>query len=45
MPTGNEEGVNDLWLPGGKLPTGQSEAVTNQIKLGNYTETPIIIKK
>lgn len=45
MPTGNETGANDLWLPGGKLPTGKSEAIVNQIKLGNYIETPVIIKK
>lgn len=27
MPSGNEAGANDLWIPGGKLPTGLSEAV------------------
>ena len=41
IPSGNEAGANDLWLPGGKLPTGQSEAVVNQILKGSYTETPI----
>ena len=45
VPSGNEAGANDLWLPGGKLPTGQSEAVVNQIPKGSYTETPIPIRK
>ena len=27
MPSGNEAGANDEWLPGGHLPTGISEAV------------------
>lgn len=45
MPSGNEAGANELWLPGGKLPTGKSEAVINQITKGNYNETPIIIKE
>jgi hypothetical protein len=27
MPSGNEAGVNDFWIPGGKLPNGNSEAV------------------
>ena len=27
MPSGNEFGENTQWLPGGKLPTGQLEAV------------------
>jgi len=31
MPAGNENGANPLWLPGGKLPTGKSEAVINQV--------------
>lgn len=29
MPSGNEAGANDLWLPGGKLPTGNHEAVVD----------------
>lgn len=41
MPSGNESGANPLWMPGGKLPGGGSEAVVNQIKLGQYTETII----
>lgn len=45
MPTGNENGANPLWLPGGQLPTGKSEAVINQIAKGNYIETSVVIKK
>jgi hypothetical protein len=41
MPTGNEMGTNNLWIPGGKLPTGYSEAVINNIPAGKYQETII----
>ena len=41
MPTGNEDGANELWLPGGKLPTGYSEAVVNSIPKGKYIESLI----
>jgi filamentous hemagglutinin len=41
LPDGNESGANDLWVPGGKLPTGQLEAVVNQIPTGSYTETSL----
>lgn len=44
IPNGNEGGANDLWLPGGKLPTNYSEAVVNQIPEGSYTETVIVLK-
>ncbi len=27
VPSGNEAGANDQWIPGGKLPDGASEAV------------------
>jgi RHS repeat-associated protein len=27
VPSGNEAGANDFWIPGGKLPNGNSEAV------------------
>ena len=27
VPSGNEFGTNDLWLPGGKLPNGKLEAI------------------
>lgn len=32
MPSGNEAGANEHWLPGGYLPSGQSEAVVSRIK-------------
>lgn len=41
IPSGNESGANPLWMPGGKLPGGGSEAIINQIKKGKYTETII----
>lgn len=39
IPTGNEGGANELWLPGGRLPNGYSEAVLDAIPQGSYTET------
>ena len=27
IPSGNEFGANDQWIPGGKLPTGKSDAI------------------
>lgn len=44
IPNGNEFGANELWIPGGKLPKGYLEAVIDNIKKGNYTETKIEIK-
>jgi hypothetical protein len=41
LPSGNEMGANNLWLPGGKLPTGYSEAVVDRIPKGKYTETDL----
>ena len=38
MASGREEGANDLWLAGGKLPTGHDEAVTDSIPRGAYKE-------
>jgi hypothetical protein len=35
MPSGKEAGANDLWIPGGKLPTGQLEAIVIQFLKGN----------
>ncbi|OZG73567.1 hypothetical protein BTA51_11230, partial [Hahella sp. CCB-MM4] len=29
MPSGNEAGANEFWLPGGKLPDGNSEAIVD----------------
>ena len=37
MPSGNELGVNDKWLPGGKTSGGILEATVDQIKEGTYT--------
>lgn len=39
MPSGNEAGANDLWVPGGKLPGGFSEAVIDvgELDSGRYT--------
>lgn len=41
MPTGNEGGANDLWLAGGKLPTGHDEAVLDAIPKGGFNEMDI----
>jgi len=43
MPTGNEEGVNELWLPGGYLWQGYREAIISQVPEGAYVETKIMI--
>jgi hypothetical protein len=29
MPSGNEAGANEYWLPGGRLPEGMPEAVVD----------------
>ena len=42
MPTGNEEGVNELWLPGGYLWQGYREAIISQVPEGAYVETKIM---
>lgn len=39
LPSGNEAGANDLWIPGGKLPTGQAEAVVDNLIKGSFLET------
>lgn len=44
LPSGNETGANDLWIPGGKLPNGYLESVINPVPEGKYTETIIILK-
>jgi len=43
VPSGNEAGANDQWLPGGKLPTGNSEAVVDAGSLpeSGYSTTPV----
>jgi len=40
MPSGNEAGANELWLPGGRLPTGVSEAV---LDLGTASHEDFIV--
>ena len=42
MPSGNEQGVNDLWLPGGYLWQGYREAIIDCVPEGAYVETKII---
>ena len=44
IPSGNEGGANDLWIPGGKLPNGYLESVIDPIPKGKYRETLIILK-
>lgn len=44
IPNGNESGANDLWLPGGKLPTGYLESVVDAIAKGFYKETNLKFK-
>lgn len=43
VPSGNEAGANDLWLPGGKLPNGSTEGVIDigNAPPGSFTTTPI----
>lgn len=44
IPSGKEAGANNLWLPGGYLPTGYKEAVINPVLKEAYQETEVIIK-
>lgn len=44
MPTGNENGANELWIPGGKLPKGYLEAVLDAIPAGSYNELKVVIR-
>lgn len=44
IPSGNEVGANELWIPGGKLPNGYLESVVDPIPQGKYVESPIILK-
>ena len=43
VPSGNEAGANDQWIPGGKLPTGNSEAVVDAggIPQSGYSTIPV----
>ncbi|WP_244132827.1 DUF6531 domain-containing protein [Burkholderia sp. BCC0397] len=45
MPSGNEAGANEFWIPGGKLPTGNLEAVIDagNISPSQYVVTPVDI--
>ena len=44
MPSGNEQGVNALWLPGGYLWQGYREAIIDRVPEGAYVETVIKVK-
>jgi hypothetical protein len=41
LPSGNEAGANEKWLPGGKTPEGYSEAIVNQVPKGKYIESSL----
>ena len=41
IPSGNETGANDLWIPGGYTSGGVPEAVTNTIPLNNTQITKL----
>jgi hypothetical protein len=41
MPSGNEPGANEFWIPGGKTSGGIFEATVDQIQLGTYTKQTI----
>jgi filamentous hemagglutinin len=42
MPSGNEMGANNMWLPGGLSSGGVPEATINPVKAGSYIVTPIL---
>lgn len=43
IPSGNEAGTNDLWIPGGRLPNGNLEAVIDvgSVPTDRYHVTPL----
>jgi len=41
MPTGNEAGANDDWIPGGTLPNGNNEAIVDITSDVVYTSKPV----
>ncbi|MFO0478925.1 MAG: hypothetical protein ACK50L_09165 [Bacteroidota bacterium] len=41
MPSGNEPGANEFWIPGGKTSGGIIEATVDQIQLGTYTKQTV----
>ncbi|WP_238485947.1 hypothetical protein [Rahnella perminowiae] len=46
MPSGNEAGANGFWIPGGKLPNNNAEAIIDagSILPSNYTISPVKFK-
>ncbi|MNI19899.1 putative deoxyribonuclease RhsC [compost metagenome] len=44
IPSGNEAGSNELWIPGGKLPNGNSEAIIDvkNMQFSDYLVTPLV---
>lgn len=45
MPSGNEAGANQQWLPGGNLPTGAAEAVVDGAKVPSSGYTVVDVPK
>ena len=41
MPSGNEVGANEHWIPGGRTSGGIFEATVNQIQLGSYVKQKV----
>ena len=43
IPSGNEAGANDQWIPGGELPDGSHEAIIDggQVPLDGYDATEV----
>lgn len=43
IPSGNEAGANELWIPGGRLPDGAAEAVIDVggVPSSRYSATPV----
>ncbi len=46
VPSGNEAGANDFWIPGGRLPDGALEAVIDagNISSDRYVQTPLLFR-
>lgn len=42
MPSGNETGANNLWIPGGKTSGGVPEAITDAIPLNETIVTKLV---
>jgi len=41
MPSGNEAGANEFWIPGGKTSGRILEATVDQIQLGSYVKKTV----